>query len=436
MDAVGFDVYNQAVTGDVAKSLTAKRSDADHTPVVYYPYVTDRHILDDQGGQQILVREDGKCPTLRAEAHGNVPCVLESAGFKELNSAKARSDAYEHEIAPCLSANKHDVCACVGVLVSSAVNAEHTDGEISPCLMARAGTGGNQLPLVALAYDARGNGDGITVPTITGDHNNRVTDYTCVCCEPVPIHDQATRFSGKRGDNYDGKGNGLGVGNPGDPMNTITSGDRHAVAYGTFQETGFGWWNDDEVATTLRTPCGGDATKANVVVTAHGIGNGQANQPFMVEKVGALNCMHDQQAICYGVDSRNATEYPEMTGALQADAAHNLNSNNVVRVQYIVRRLTPTECARLQGFPDDWAHPDQKSEFTDEEYEFWLNVRNTHAEINGKATKNYTKDQMLTWYNKLHTDSAEYKLWGNGIALPCALYVMQGISEVFARERN
>jgi DNA (cytosine-5)-methyltransferase 1 len=60
---------------------------------------------------------------------------------------------------------------------------------------------------------------------------------------------------------------------------------------------------------------------------------------------------------------------------------------------------------------------------------FWLDVRNTHAEINGKKIKDYTKKQMLTWYNKLHSDSAEYKLWGNGIALPCALYVMQGIEE-------
>ena len=132
-----------------------------------------------------------------------------------------------------------------------------------------------------------------------------------------------------------------------------------------------------------------------------------------------------------GVDCRNATEYQEMTGALQADCAHNLNSNSVVRIQYVVRRLTPTECARLQGFPDDWGHPDKKTEFTDEEYEFWLNVRNTHAEINGKAVKHYTKEQMLTWYNKLHTDSSEYKMWGNGIALPCALYVMQGIAEIF-----
>ena len=47
----------------------------------------------------------------------------------------------------------------------------------------------------------------------------------------IPIHDQATRYSGKRGNRQDGKGNGLGVGNHGDPMNTLTSGDRHAVAY-------------------------------------------------------------------------------------------------------------------------------------------------------------------------------------------------------------
>ena len=109
---------------------------------------------------------------------------------------------------------------------------------------------------------------------------------------------------------------------------------------------------------------------------------------------------------------------------------HIIEEHNIP-VQYIVRRLTPTECARLQGFPDDWGHPDKKNDFTDEEYAFWLNVRNTHAEINGKQVKDYTKAQMLTWYNKLHTDSSEYKMWGNGIALPNALYVMEGIADVY-----
>lgn len=96
---------------------------------------------------------------------------------------------------------------------------------------------------------------------------------------------------------------------------------------------------------------------------------------------------------------------------------------------YIVRRLTPTEGARLQGFADTWGHIDQKDELTPEEYAFWLEVRNTHAAINGKAVKEYTEKQMLTWYNKLRTDSAENKMWGNGIALPPALYCMQGIAD-------
>lgn len=94
------------------------------------------------------------------------------------------------------------------------------------------------------------------------------------------------------------------------------------------------------------------------------------------------------------------------------------------------RRLTPTECARLQGFPDKWGHPDHKDSLTAEEYRFWLDVRNTHAAINGKTVKEYTEAQMLTWYNKLHTDSAEYKMWGNGIALPPALYVLGNIKEI------
>ena len=98
--------------------------------------------------------------------------------------------------------------------------------------------------------------------------------------------------------------------------------------------------------------------------------------------------------------------------------------------RYIVRRLTPTECARLQGFADRWGWIEEKKALTEEEYKFWMEVRNTHARINGKKEQDYTAKQMLTWYNKLHTDSAEYKLWGNGIALPCALYVMQGIAEV------
>lgn len=106
-------------------------------------------------------------------------------------------------------------------------------------------------------------------------------------------------------------------------------------------------------------------------------------------------------------------------------------SENIVVQEpyYIVRRLTPTECGRLQGFPDGWDNFPEKEDFTDEEYRFWLDVRKTHAEINGKTVREWTRKQMLSWYNKLHTDSSEYKMWGNGIALPPAVYCMQGIAD-------
>ena len=104
--------------------------------------------------------------------------------------------------------------------------------------------------------------------------------------------------------------------------------------------------------------------------------------------------------------------------------------NSQAEGRYIVRRLTPTECARLQGFADWWAYIEPRDNLTEDEVRFWQEVRNTHAAINGKTVKEYNKEQMLTWYNKLHSDSAEYKMWGNGIALPTALYVMQGIADV------
>ena len=157
---------------------------------------------------------------------------------------------------------------------------------------------------------------------------------------------------------------------------------------------------------------------------------GQANAEISKEICPTLNCNHEQPIVA-GVDCRNMKECVGAYPTLQAkpNGGYSLNFHGAVRVRYIVRRLTPTECARLQGFPDKWGHPDKKETLTDEEYRFWLEVRNTHAAINGKAVKEYTNAQMLTWYNKLHSDSAEYKMWGNGIALPNALYVMQGISE-------
>ena len=92
---------------------------------------------------------------------------------------------------------------------------------------------------------------------------------------------------------------------------------------------------------------------------------------------------------------------------------------------YIVRRLTPTECARLQGFPDWWCSGLETEKTTDEEIDFWRNVFNTYAEINGKKPK--TDKQIIKWLKNPHTDSAEYKMWGNGVALPCVVFVLSRI---------
>ena len=98
--------------------------------------------------------------------------------------------------------------------------------------------------------------------------------------------------------------------------------------------------------------------------------------------------------------------------------------------KYIIRRLTPLECCRLQGFPDGWGVPDYKENMTDEELTFWQKVRDTYAIANNKQPKQYTRNAMIKWYNKLHSDSSEYKMWGNGICLNCAYSVLHGIIDM------
>ena len=94
---------------------------------------------------------------------------------------------------------------------------------------------------------------------------------------------------------------------------------------------------------------------------------------------------------------------------------------------YIVRRLTPTECARLQGFPDWWCSALGTDEPSEEDIAFWRDVFETHRTVTGSASKPKTDAQIVKWLKDPHADSAEYKLWGNGVALPCVCFVLAGI---------
>lgn len=95
--------------------------------------------------------------------------------------------------------------------------------------------------------------------------------------------------------------------------------------------------------------------------------------------------------------------------------------------QYIIRRLTPTECARLQGFPDWWCDDLGTENPTDEDIVYWSEVFETHRKIMGTSTKPKTEKQIIKWLKDPYSDAAEYKMWGNGVALPNVCFVLAGI---------
>ena len=100
----------------------------------------------------------------------------------------------------------------------------------------------------------------------------------------------------------------------------------------------------------------------------------------------------------------------------------------VTQNQYIVRRLTPQECAMLQGFPFDWCFGLETFDPTEDDIAFWSKVFESHRKAVGKSAKPKSRSQIIKWLKNPHTDSAEYRLWGNGVALPCVVFVLGGIA--------
>lgn len=291
--------------------------------VCYTLNTIDRPAICFKAGQGAKARSIGASekvtPTLGSEAGGNsIPAVC----FKERAGCPGGGKG--------ILTNKDDAAFTLST---------RTDQNVCYPQVARTPTAVNGTPCIdrgqnVVCYDARGNGDGAHVPTLTGDHENRVTDYTAVCVSERPL--------------------------------------------------------------------------------------------------------------VYGVDCRNAALDEEKTHTLQAkdSGGQSLNCTPSVLTsgrpprKYIIRRLTPLECCRLQGFPDGWGVPDHKATLSDEELAFWQGVRDTCAAISGKQPKKYSAEALTKWYNGLHTDSAEYKMWGNGIALPCAAFVLGGIAEALMEGKS
>ena len=108
--------------------------------------------------------------------------------------------------------------------------------------------------------------------------------------------------------------------------------------------------------------------------------------------------------------------------------------NDTDEPYYIVRRLTPVECARLQGFPDWWCSNLGTEAPMEEDIRFWSEVWETHRKVMETSQKPKSEKQVIKWLKDPYSDSAEYKLWGNGVCLPIVFFVLSGIVWAASKE--
>ena len=229
----------------------------------------------------------------------------------------------------------------------------------------------------------------------------------------IPIHDQATRFAGKNGDKFNGKGNGFGVGKDGDPSPTLTQGDKHAVGvvgcfkYGNSAKArGIGF---SETESPTLSSGGGNAIPVVAATHAmahafystggsHGLETHAEISPTL--KVGSSIGIPSPVAVAIAIQGNLVGRDkggPQGLGASTEGAMYTMTKADVhaVAQAMTVRRLTPRECERLQGFPDDWT--------------------------------------LVPWRKGMATDGNRYKAIGNSMAVNCMEWIGERIAQVNAR---
>lgn len=258
-------------------------------------------------------------------------------------------------------------------------------------------------------YDARGNGDGKTAPTITGDHNNRVTDYTALC-----VRERC---------GCEGGGKGLLVQE--EKSGTLAANnDQFVIAHGF--PLGFRPENVktyEEAATTIC--CGTRAGHCNGVIAidraAFNQGeNAQYDPKISEDGINSTLTSKGPSAVCAAFSSRAGSKsgsiayQEEQSPTLRAGL---LDTSVLKYCDDTVRRLTPLECERLQGFPDNWTQIGELigfEECEDELGEKWKIGIYEYIDSNGKKRKT--------------SDSARYRALGNSIALPSWVWVLERLS--------
>ena len=437
--------------------------------------------LNDQGGSRMDVTED-VAATLRAENHGHPPCVMGAAGFCTEHSAQARGIGYEEETSPTLRAGT----VPAAVYENHSQDTRYTGPlETAPTVMSTYGTGGNNQPFVVetpktlkIRSGCEGGGKGALIQdnkSATLGCNNDQTVF-------VPFVKGTRPHSSDEGQQWKD-------GTVANTLNTHDVGESRCnelavKVYGICSKQSHAMQSDNphsgfyEADTSRCLDANGGNPSCNqggmAVVAVQGsmIGRSDKNGPQgsgVNEDVSFTLDATDRHAVAYGIDratynmGRNAkfgitveTEIePTMVskgpGAVGQPIYHsskssfhtNFTDDDVTETlvatdfkdpptvskepDYIVRRLTPTECARLQGFPGWWCDALGTDEPTENEIEFWTEVFETHRRVMGTSSKPKSRNQIIKWLKDPHSDSAEYKMWGNGVALPNVCFVLSGI---------
>lgn len=356
--------------------------------------------LNDQGGSRIDVTED-VAATLRAENHGHPPCVMGAAGFCTEHSAQARGIGYGEETSPTLRAGT----------VPAAVYENHSQDtryigplETAPTVNATYGMGGNNQPFVVetpktlkIRSGCEGGGKGALI------QDNKSATLGC--------NNDQTLFVPK--------------------VYGICSKDSNAMKS---ENPKSGFYEAD--TSRCLDANGGNPTcnqggMAVVALQGSMIGRADKNGPQgsgVNEDVSFTLDVVDRHAVAYCMTTGSYTQaLEEQSPTLMARDYKDPPVVNETEPEYIARRLTPTECARLQGFPDWWCAGLGTDEPTEDEIEFWTEVFEIHRSVMGTSSKPKSRNQIVKWLKNPHSDSAEYKMWGNGVALPNVYFVLSGI---------